>query len=189
MPQKSMFCESCVPVTREKEYYYPFDPCVHPEGTACESVCWWISAKCRCTPCSGKIFSMAWLNTVSQMAALWASQPAIKFWPVTGWWVTFVFAADFFTCCVFDWGCCIWRFSLPIVQWVFSLQLLLCIAVNTFNWGSSLTVVEIIVFYWSEFKSNWSVHSCWWTGSPKKSCHAYAETFVRGWNAHYIFLI
>lgn len=32
MPQKSMFCESRVPVTREKEYYYPFDPCVHAKG-------------------------------------------------------------------------------------------------------------------------------------------------------------
>lgn len=27
-----MFCESCVPVTREKEYYYPFDLCLCAKG-------------------------------------------------------------------------------------------------------------------------------------------------------------
>lgn len=151
MPQKFMFCGCCVPVSREKECYYPFDLCLHAKGTACESAHCWTSAKCRCAPCSGQSSAMAWLSTVSYM---WASQPASKFWPVTGWWITFVLAGGFFSCCFFHWGCRVWRFSLPAVQWVFSLQLLLCIAVNTLNLGSSLTVVEIIVLHWLDFKSN-----------------------------------
>lgn len=153
MPQKFMFCEPGVPVTREKEYYYPFDLCLHAEGTVCESVRCWTSAKCRCTPCSGQISAKPWLSSVSWMAALWASQPTLKFWPAAGWHITFAFAGDFFTCALHG-SCPVWRFSLPTVQWVCSLQLLLCIAISTLNWGSSLTVVEIIVFHWLEFKSN-----------------------------------
>lgn len=63
--------------------------------------------------------------------------------------VTFSLVVPFTGAVVFEGSPCqLWVF------WVFFLQLLLCIAINTLNLGSSLTVVEIKVFHWLEFKSN-----------------------------------
>lgn len=65
MLQKFMFCDFCVPATREKEYYYPFHLHLHAEEAACNLGCFLMSTKCDFALYIGQIYALAWLAVVT----------------------------------------------------------------------------------------------------------------------------